>query len=76
MAKNPTENTRFTKSTRTVYFSRAAKKQNVEDNRKLLAAIMSAISSYIQMEQQTPSVVPDIQPQPKVGQRKNFSKSQ
>ena len=48
----------------------------MEDKRKLIAAIMSAVNAYIQMEQQPPSVapiaVPRVESQPKVSWWKTF----
>ncbi len=48
----------------------------MEDKGKLIAAIMSAVSTYIQMEQQPPSVAPTAAPrvesQPKVSWWKIF----
>jgi len=49
--------------------------QTAKDKRNLVAAIMGTITAYIQAEQQTPSVVRDVQPQPKVGQRKTVEGS-
>ena len=48
----------------------------MEDRRKLIAAIMSAVNTRIQMEQQPPSVahtvVTGVEPQPKVSWWKIF----
>ena len=48
----------------------------MEDRRKLLVAIMSAINACMQMEQQpplvAPTVVPGVEPQPKVSWWKIF----
>jgi len=49
--------------------------QSAKDRRNLLAAIMGAIITYIQTEQQTSSVVRDVQPQPKVSQWKTIKES-
>jgi len=49
--------------------------QSAKDKRNLVAAIMGAIITYIQTEQQTPSVVRDVQPQPKVSQWKTIEES-
>jgi len=49
--------------------------QTAKDKRNLVAAIMGAIITYTQMEQQTPSVVRDVQPQPKVSQWKTTEES-
>ena len=48
----------------------------MEDKRKLIAAIMSAVNAYIQIEQQPPSVAPTmnpgVKPQPKASRWKIF----
>ncbi len=49
----------------------------MEDKRKLIAAIMSAVNAYIQMEQQPPSsvapiVTPGVKPQPQASRWKIF----
>ncbi len=44
----------------------------MEDKRKLIAAIMGAVNAYIQMEQQPPSEIPRVKPQPKVSRWKIF----
>jgi len=36
------------------------------EDKKLIAAIIGAITAYIQMEQQPPSVTPGSKPQPKI----------
>jgi len=40
------------------------------EDKKLIAAIMGAITIYIQMEQQPPSVTPGSKPQPKASEQK------
>ena len=49
--------------------------QTAKDKRNLVAAIMGAIITYTQTEQQTPSVVRYVQPQPKVSQWKTAQES-
>jgi len=40
-----------------IFSSKAVTGQKARDKRNLVAAIMAAITAYMQMEQQTPSVV-------------------
>ena len=46
----------------------------MKDERKLIAAIMGAITTYIQMEQQPSVVTPKVKPQPKVSRWKIFKR--
>ena len=55
MTENPTDSTGSTKSVGIIH-SKAVTKQNTQDRSNLVVAIMAAITAYIQMEQQTPSV--------------------
>jgi len=61
-----------------IFRYKAAKGENMEDKRKLIAAIMGAVNAYIQTEQQTPSVAPTVtprvEPQPKVSRWKIFGR--
>jgi len=52
-----------------VFHYSATREKGMEDKRKLMAAIMSAIIAHTDMEQPPPPATPEVRPQPEVNRQ-------